>query len=192
MAAPLTDHCAGCGYPRSFHDLGSLRCPKETANVNGARGSYKVPPPIDPALYPEIMRRDVQARTEAYEAATRPYEPERIPPPLVPARAPAGPDEYAVSNRGIGAAKLGRLAIGLGWDAEPWYWQEHDQKQGCALKLARDELRAVAVWSRAAKDIGGATGWKAEYAYAWRADVKDRFPTRITITDLERLINDEQ
>jgi hypothetical protein len=168
-----------------------LRCPQETANKAGHRGTYKAPPPIDPALWPEIMRRDVEARTKAYEDARRAYEPEVVPPPRVPARAPTCAAEFATSNRGMSAAKLGRHAVAAGWLAEPWYWQEHDGKEGCAVKLARGPLRAVALWSRPAAKAGGAAGWATEYAYAWRTDFPDRFPVKITITDLERFLDDD-
>lgn len=187
----MVDRCASCGYPRSTHDLGSLRCHPATADKNGRRGTFKVPPPPDTALYPEIMRRDAEAARRAIEDARKPYEPEVVPPPRVPARPPSGPAEYATSNRGLSAARLGRYAVGLGWLAEPWYWQEHSGAEGCAVKLARSDLRAVAVWSRSAADAGGAAGWKAGYAYAWRAGA-NRIPTKLTITDLERLIHDEQ
>lgn len=187
----MADRCASCGYPRSTHDLGSLRCHPATADKNGRRGTFKVPPPPDLALYPEIMRRDAEASRKAIEDARKPYEPEVIPPPLVPARPPYGPAEYATSNRGMSAAKLGRLALGRRWDVSPWYWMAHDRSEGCALRLGRGVLRAVALWSRPAGAEGTLTGWKTEYGYAWRSDVSDRFPTRLTITDLERLIHDE-
>lgn len=184
-------HCASCGYPRSTHDLGSLRCHPATADRNGRRGTWKDPPPPDTALWPEIMARDAAAARAAIEAARRPYEPEAVPPPRVPARAPRGPDEFATSNRGMSAAKLGRHAVAAGWLAEPWYWQEHDGKEGCAVKLAKGPLRAVALWSRPAAKTGGAAGWATEYAYAWRTDFPDRFPVKITITDLERFLDDD-
>jgi len=181
-------HCASCGYPFRFHDLGTNRCPIESADINGRRGTWRVPRPADPALYPEIMRRDAMARRAEDEEAKRPYEPP--PPPQIAARAPQGPTEYATSNRGMSAVKLGRLAMDAGWEVEPWYWKEHDGTEGCALRLAQGALRAVAVWSRTLANAGGATGWKAEYAYAWRADVA-RFPARLNITDLENLLNDQ-
>jgi hypothetical protein len=136
------------------------------------------------------MALDAAAAREAIEAARRPYVPEVVPPPLVPARPPYGPAEFATSNRGMSAAKLGRKATALGWLAEPVYWREHDGKEGCAVRLARGELRAVALWSRPAGAAGTLTGWQTEYAYAWRTDATDRFPSKMPITTLERLIDD--
>jgi hypothetical protein len=183
------NRCASCGYDRDTHDLGTLRCHPATADKNGRRGTFKVPPPIDRTLWRDIMARDAAAARQAVEDARKPYEPEIVPPPLVPARPPYGPQEYATSNRGMSAAKLGRAAITAGWDVSPWYWQEHDGKEGCALRLARGELRAVALWSRSPSAVGMLSGWKTEYAYAWRAD-DARVPTKMTITILERLIDD--
>lgn len=180
-------HCASCGYPEAYHDLGTLRCPIETANKAGHRGSFKVPPPVERVLWREVMRRDAAARREAIEAARRPYEPEVIPPPLIPARPPYGPAEFAGGDGNKQATKLGRGATALGWLAEPWYWRSGYGDEGCATRLAKGPLRAVALWRRAAADIGKLTGWKAEYAYAWRTDI-DRGPTKLTHTELEGLI----
>ena len=181
-------HCASCGYLEIYHDLGTLRCPKETANKAGHRGSFKTPPPVDRALYPEIMRRAAEARKRAIEDARKPYEPEVAPPPLIPARPPAGPHEFAGGDGNKQATKLGRGAVALGWHAEPWYWMSGYGDEGCAARLWKGPLRAVALWSRSAASAGLTVGWKADIAYAWRADVTDRFPTKLTHTDLERLI----
>jgi hypothetical protein len=176
MGAELTELCAGCGYLREYHDGIVHRC------------TFKPRPPIDPALWPEILRRDAAARREETEAARRPYGPEVIPPPIVPARSPRGQTEFATSKRGISAAKLGAKAVGLGWTAEPYYWVTGAGAEGCAVKLAKGPLRAVAIWSRKAENVGTLTGWKTEYAYAWRTDVEGRFPTKMSITELEGLI----
>lgn len=180
-------HCATCGYPEVYHDLGTLRCPIETANRAGHRGTFKVPPPIDRTLWPEILRRDAMARRQAIEDARKPYESPVVLPPLVPARAPYGPQEFAGGDGNKQGTKLGRGAVALGWRVEPCYWQAGTGDEGCALRLAKGPLRAVALWERKAADVGKLTGWKAEYAFAWRADVA-RFPTKMTHTDLERLI----
>lgn len=184
--------CAGCGYARDTHDPGTLKCHPLTGDKNGRRDTFKDPPPIDTSSWREIMAREAAARRQAIEDARKPYEPVVIPPPLVPARPPLGPAEYATSNRGLSAVKLGRLAMARGWDISPWYWLAHDRSEGCALRLARGTLRAVALWSRPASAAGGTAGWKAEYAYAWRTDVAERLPAKLNITDLERLIHDEQ
>jgi len=188
--APPVNRCASCGYDRDTHDPGTLKCHPATADKSGRRGTFKVPPPVDRTLWRERMALDAAAAREAIEAARRPYVPEVVPPPLVPARLPRGPAEYATSNRGMSAAKLGRKAVALGWLVEPAYWREHDGKEGCAVRLARGELRAVALWSRPAGAAGTLAGWETGYAYAWRADATDRFPTKLTITALEGLIND--
>lgn len=182
-------HCASCGYPFRFHDLGTSRCPIETADSAGRRGSWKVPLPADAALYPEIMRRDAERRRREDDEARRPYE--APPPPLIPARPPQSPREYATSNRGLSAVKLGRAAQDAGWDVEPWYWKAADGAEGCALRLRKGELRAVATWKRSAANAiaAGTTGWSTDEAYAWRIDVP-RCPTKMNITDLEKLIND--
>lgn len=180
-------HCAGCGYPLEHHQLGTEKCPVGV-NEYARTAKFRPPPPIDPALYPEILRREALARQRAIEDARKPYEPEVIPPPLVPARAPRDASEYATSNRGISAAKLGRRATALGWRVEAIYWKAWDGSEGCALRLTKEPMRAVALWSRPAEQAGNLTGWKAEYAYGWRSDITDRFPTKLTLTDLERLI----
>jgi hypothetical protein len=110
-----------------------------------------------------------------------------IGPPIVPARPPLTAAEYATSNRGMSAVKLGRKARELGWAVAPAYWVGFDHSEGCALRLAKAPLRAVALWRRPAADAGKLTGWKTDVAYAWRTDVA-RFPTKLTHTDLERLI----
>lgn len=175
-------HCAACGYVKATHDLGTLKCHPATANVNGARGTWREPPPTDPALYPEIMRRDAEAGRKATEDARRPYEPEVTPPPLVPARAPQGPQEVA-GGQGKQAVGLGRRATALGWLAEAAYWRAHDGTEGCAVRLAKGPLRAVATWQRKA----GAKGWTTDIAYAWRTDA-DAVPTKLTLTQLEGII----
>jgi hypothetical protein len=168
-----------------------LKCHPATADKNGRRGTFKVPPPVDRTLWRERMALDAAAAREAIEEARKPYEPEVVPPPIVPARPPRGPHEYASSNRGMSAVKLGRHALAAGWVVEPAYWMAHDHSEGCALRLAKGTMRAVALWSRTAANAGGAAGWKAEYAYAWRSDWTDRFPVKLNITDLERFLDDD-
>jgi hypothetical protein len=108
--------------------------------------------------------------------------------PRVLARAPRTPAEIAGAGGGRQASKLGRLAISLGWSVSAHYWQGADGPEGCAIRLAKLPLRAVATWSRPAELVGTKAGWKADLAYAWRIDVP-RPPMKVTHTDLERLIS---
>lgn len=110
----------------------------------------------------------------------------RVAPPEVSARPPAGPGEFA-SYGGKQAAGLGRKAAGSGWDVRALYWRAGTGVEGCAVRLARGPLRAVATWKRAAGRLGEKSGWAADVAYAWRIDV-ERFPTEVTHTQLEGLI----
>lgn len=181
-------HCASCGYPEVYHDLGTLRCPQETANKAGHRGSWKDPPPPEQVLWRERMRIDAEARRVAIEAARAPYVPEVVLLPIVPARPPYGPHEFAGGDGNKQGTKLGRGAVALGWHAAPFYWMTGDGDEGCAVRLSKGPLRAVALWSRKAADVGKLTGWKAEYAYAWRADAEGRWPTKLSHTELEGLI----
>lgn len=171
----------------AFAESGKVqrRCPGKETQLR--HGRFTVAPQIDGALYPEIMRREAVARRQAIEEARKPYEPEVIPPPLVPARRPYGPTEFAGGDGSKQGTKLGRGAVKLGWTAEPYYWRSGYGDEGCAVRLAKGPMRAVALWHRAAADVGKLTGWKAEYAYAWRVDVA-RMPTKLTHTELERLI----
>lgn len=137
---------------------------------------------------PEQVRRDwFGLLVPVVETKAEQVEQVEIGPPIVPARPPLTAAEYATSNRGMSAAKLGRKAAALGWAVAPAYWVGFDHSEGCALRLAKPPLRAVALWRRPAADAGKLTGWKTDVAYAWRTDVA-RFPTKLTHTDLERLI----
>lgn len=145
--------------------------------------------PTEPeaVLWPEVLRRDAQARREALEASRRPHEPEVTPPPIVPARDPLRAEEYATSNRGMSAAKLGRLAAGRGWQVRASYWMAHDGAEGCAVRAARGPLNFVAVWDRAPGHAGTLTGWKTGFAYGWR---EGQMPQKVTITTLANLIGE--
>lgn len=146
-------------------------------------GKYREAGPTDPALYPEIITRDVRLRFEAIEAARAIHVFEVPLPPQVPARAPYLATEYAPA-----AAGLGRHALGLGWDVEALYWRSGDGTEGCAVRLAKHPLRAVATWTRAPGQQGSKTGWATDLVYAWRADTIDRFPSKINVTTLKGLI----
>jgi hypothetical protein len=170
------DRCAGCGYVH-------------TGNCPNQRGKYRGPEPIDTADYREIMARDAAARFAEIEAARRPYVRPVVPAPQVPARAVAAPSEIA-GYQGKQAVGLGRGAVAAGWTVVAEYWRGHDGGEGCAVKLARPPLRAVATWTRKPGQVGKLSGWSADVAYAWRDDV-ERVPTKINHTDLERIMFDD-
>ena len=132
------------------------------------------------------MRYSYVPESEAAHAARiRPWltsEREVVPPPLVSARAPLGPHEFADKRQ---AGSLGRLAIDLGWDVRAWYWQAHDGTETSCLQLASGVLRAVATWERPR----GADSWAAKVAYAWRTDVQ-MVPSNVGITRLSALIRE--
>jgi len=173
--------CASCGYLEAYHDLGTLRCPIETADRAGHRGSFKVRPPLA-ARHPWFGGPPVDRGAKMEEAL-----PEEVLPPLVPARLPWGPAEYAGGDGNKQATKLGRAAAERGWMAQPAYWRSATGDEGCAVQLAKGPLRAVATWKRPVADFGKLTGWKVDCAYAWRVDVA-RIPTKLTHTELEGLI----
>jgi hypothetical protein len=184
--------CA-CGSPPLLHDgrralYAGIPCPGRRSKTSGAwlllrQGTFK---PAEP----EVARRDwfgllvpvIETKGEPDDDEVRPHLP-----PRVPARPPYGPHEIAGAGGGKQGTKLGRGALALGWQVEALYWQAADGSEGCAVRLAKPPLRAVALWSRPAELAGQKTGWKAGAAYAWRTDVA-RFPTKVTHTDLERLI----
>jgi len=199
--------CGACGYDRTDHDAAG-KCPlcacgempadhggipwivpacpggrrSKTTGLNLLlrQGTFRPPEP-------DVARREwFGLLVPVIEPAEQVVEVE-IGPPLVPARPPYGPHEIAGAGGGKQATKLGRGAVALGWAVDAWYWQAADGSEGCAIRLAKPPLRAVALWSRPAGMAGQKTGWKAGAAYAWRTDVA-RFPTKLTHTDLERLI----
>jgi hypothetical protein len=173
--------CATCGYHRDLHEPITLKCPGE------ARGKFRDPPPIDTATYAQIIRRDVEARFAAIEAARAPYVPDVVLPPQVPARPPQGPGELARYG-GKQALGLGRSGVDRGWAVDALYWRAHDGTEGCAVRLARDDLRAVATWTRKPGQIGKPSGWAADVAYGWRLGT---MPIKINHTELERFVNDD-
>lgn len=180
-------HCAGCGYAREpWHELGSLKCPIETADKNGRRGKWRDPAPMDPyeANSAYVMRRDYLARMAAYDAAHAPYEPVVVPPPIVPARPPTGPGELA-GYQGRQAVGLGRKAVAAGWLVEPWYWRAYDGTEGCAVKMLLGDLYAVATWERRPGQLGSKSGWSADLAYGVR---RGDAPVRMTHTQLEGVV----
>lgn len=125
----------------------------------------------------------------AAEAANPRYEEPHAPPPppRIPARGPRRAEEYATSNRGLSATKLGRLAAERGWDVEPWYWMAADGTEGCAVRFRKGDFRAVATWKRPPGAAGTLTGWGTDVAYAWVEGVA-RAPSQVTHTVLEGIL----
>jgi hypothetical protein len=173
-------HCArgACGYLIEFHDLAG-RCPGVKA------GKFQRPDPVDRALWREIMARDLAARHRELERANAPYVPKIVLPPIVPARPPLSPGEFA-GWQGKQAVGLGRRAAGSGFDLMPLYWLAGDETEGCAVKGQHAAFCFVATWKRAAGRRGSASGWGADIAYAWHPGDR-QIPARMTHTDLERL-----
>lgn len=108
-------------------------------------------------------------------------------PPMVRARLPRSRLEYA-GYGGRQAVGLGRRAALVGWSVRPLYWRAGDGAEGCGVWLWKDDLRAVATWKRPSTKAGMKSGWGADIAYAWRADVQ-RFPTKLNHTQLDELIS---
>lgn len=173
------EHCAGCGYDRVFHGLGNLRCPEaKTAKFREAVAEPRkewlgLSVPLSPA---ELKARAAAADVPVVVSG----------PPQVPARPPLDPGEFAGYQRKQ-AVGLGRQAVAAGWDVRPLYWRSHDGTEGCGVWLVKGVMRAVATWQRKPGKLGAKSGWSADVAYAWRADV-ERFPTNLNHTDLERFI----
>lgn len=179
-------HCAACGYAEVFHDLGTRRCPIETANAAGSRGKFRDPVPEPRKQWFGLSVPLSPAELKALAAAVDDTVPATGPPQVV-ARSPQRPAELAGGDGAKQGTKLGRHAAALGWNVNALYWRAFDGTEGCGIWLSKDELRAVATWKRPAGSVGKLTGWASDLAYAWRADV-ERFPTRMTVTDLEGLI----
>lgn len=168
----------GCGAPAWQHspDVATALwhgkpCPGRRSKASGEwlllrRGTYKQASPI---------------------ATVGPTAPDDVAlPPQVPARAPLTPGEYA-GYGGRQAVGLGRAGVALGWLVTAHYWRAGDGTEGCAVKLSKGPLRAVATWGRSPGKQGSKSGWTADVAYAWRVDVR-RAPTKVTHTELLELI----
>jgi len=171
-----TQHCAGCGYLRVYHE--GDRCPGLKTKT------FQVPPPIVETDWREILERDARVRAAALAARTAVALPSVPAQPRVPARPPLNHGEFA-RGQGRQALGLGRRAIEAGWDVSPWYWLAGDGTEGCAVKLAKDDLRAVATWQRPPGMLGSSKGWAADVAYAWRVG---SMPVKVTHTRLGELI----
>lgn len=142
------------------------------------RASFKAPEPA-PELVDWFGLLVAAKPVELEDSA----EPGPLTPPVVPARPPHAPGETAPR-----AVRLGKLAVGMGWQRPRLeYWRAADDGEGCGLKLARGELRAVATWKRDPGQRDKTTGWSADIAYAWR---NGNMPVPVTHTVLERLLND--
>jgi hypothetical protein len=172
-------HCGGCGYLARWHEGPELRCP----GLKTKR--WQDPPPVDRSTWREILARDTAMRHAVYDARSAPHEPEIILPPQVPARAPHGPGEIAGYQQRQ-ALGLGRKAAASGWRVTAHYAMAADGAELSAVRLARDDLRAVATWRRAPGKVGSKSGWSADVAYGWRLGT---MPAKINHTDLERFID---
>jgi hypothetical protein len=184
LAPPPGPQCAACGYAARWHELGTLRCPEAAGDKNGRRGKWRDAPPVDRTPWRDIMRRDAARRAAEYEAAHAVYVPEVAPPPLIAARAPHGPGELA-GYGGRQAVGLGRKAIAAGWAVAAYYAMRHDAEEFCAIKLERDDLYAVATWTRKPGKRGSRSGWEADIAYGVR---RGDAPVKLTHTQLEGVI----
>jgi len=184
-AAPpvVVDRCGACGYDLSTHDPGGA-CHIATADKNGRRGKWKPAASDDRAPWHEIIRRDALKRAADYAAAHATYEPTVIPPPRIPARAPRGPGEIA-GYGGRQAVGLGKKAAAAGWRVAAYYAMRHDGEEFCAVKMARDDLFAVATWTRKPGNQGTKGGWGADIAYGVR---RGDAPIKMTHTQLEGVI----
>lgn len=170
------DHCARCGYLSEYHDV-ARRCPGMKT------GTWTERDPIDGALWPEILARDVAARMRALQESKQVDIPEMLR-PIVCARPPRGPHEFA-SYHGRQAVGLGRLAARIGFDVAPYYWRSGAGVEGCAVKGFRavPGMAFVATWQRKP----GKT-WGVDVAYVWNPSDKRSFPSRISVTELEELL----
>lgn len=175
-----TDHCARCGYLSEYHDV-ARRCPGMKT------GKWTERDPIDGALWPEILARDVAARMRSIEEARRPYIPVIVGPPIVCARPPRGAYEFAHGGKGQ-AKLLGVLAASKGMDVAPYYWKSGTGVEGCAVKGYRPTLAFVATWSRKPAFAGLSKGWLSDVAYVWNPSDRRSFPVRTTATQLEVII----
>lgn len=174
----ITDHCGRCGYLKEFHDL-ARRCPGMKT------GTWKQRDPIDGALWPEILARDVAARMRTLETVA--VEVVASPAPMVTARAPQGRDEFA-QHQGRQALGIGRLAIAAGMDVAPYYWKSGAAVEGCAVKGYRPTLALVATWERKP-----GRGWSFDIAYAWNPSDRTTGPVKLGgVGELEQLLRGER
>lgn len=170
-------------------------CPGRRSAADGSRGQWLLlrqakykplaPAPYDRSTWREILARDTALRHAVYDAERAPHESPIVLPPQVPARPPLGGAEVA-SYRGRQALGLGGAAAAAGWRADAFYARAADGAELSAVKLARDDLRAVATWRRAAGKQGSKSGWSADVAYGWRLGT---MPAKITHTFLEEFVN---
>lgn len=185
--------CA-CGSPWAAHELGSalwegVPCPgrrsKEGAWLRLRQGTFREP--AAPAALREWHGMLVPVLVAGLDTDDAPGG-ELASPPQVPARPPYVPGEIAGAGGGKQATKLGRLAQEAGWQVSALYWRAGSGIEGCALRLARNDLRIVMTWKRPAGKVGSTTGWGADVAYAWRLN-SGSFPAKLPHTQVEGLLN---
>lgn len=132
------------------------------------------------ALWREVLARDAATRHADADAAKIAWEPAVTPPPRIAARPPQSEAEVA-AGQGRQVKGLGRKALSLGWSVEAWYWKAADGTECSAVRLARDEHRAVATWIRRPEE----KGWSSDVAYRWYVG-SGRPPSKVSITQLQK------
>lgn len=149
-------------------------------------GKWTERDPIDRLTWREILARDVAAQMRALEESHRPYVVETVLAPVVSARAPRGPEEFA-GYGGKQAAGLGRLAAGRGMDVAPYYWKSGAGIEGCAVKAYRPTLALVATWQRKVRGPRD-RGWLFDIAYCWNPGDRSRGPVKMKLAALEEIV----
>lgn len=204
----------GCGVPAFMHAAPGSRCwlcdarmphacvyatylgapcPGRRSEAEASRGQWlelrqstyepaeDLPP--ETALWREVMARDVARRHAEADAARHEHVHTPAAPPRIPARAPRSMAEVA-AGQGRQARILGRKAVEAGGAALAYYWMADDRAEGSAVRVARGDLRGVAVWLRPA----GAEGWKLNVVYAWRLG-SGQVPMKMSLKNLEEMLN---
>lgn len=209
--------CRKCGYFDGDHELGTRKCPVCACGATPAEHAPNCPgkaPSEATGLLPTLRRGTFDPAPAREEPAWRPgphaaaaaalvcfpmrsewqaiaakmaADVVRSLSPQVVARAPQGPSEIAGAGSKKQATKLGRAAVAAGWQVESAYWRAGDGTEGCALRLARGDVRAVALWQRKPGNVGSLVGWSAAEAYVWRLGVPG-FPTKIAHAEVDDLL----
>lgn len=134
-------------------------------------------------LDPEVMRKgSASAVRKLMDRALRGEQPKQAAPvPLVTARAPRGPDEFA-AGRAVG---IGQAAAARGMQVAPYYWKSGTCVEGCAVKGRGPALAFVATWERKP-----GTSWSFALAYVWNPGDRSTGPVKVNYGELERVIRE--